>query len=501
MKTLSVTLAILLAGSLLVSAEPSAKISAFHLEGNRLTLSCANLPLEELLEQFAYAGVRVKIDPQIKITVTGACRDVDVEAALNDILSPLGYALIWDVVEGPLGPIPRLAEIQVFRRGRRRYLKPLTQESDRLQVTSGPAAGSPLYVKDEILLAVSPGTTLEEFEHLMRQVGGTVVDCIPELGIYRIRLSPGTNIPALVDQLSHNPLLSHVEPDYVVAVPAPTATPTQSPPAATVKPPSIPDGAVPVAVLDSGIKPAAGFEDVVVGTYNALDPQVAADDPLGHGTQMALLAAGLVSPAGTGTDENGVPVIAVRAFDQSGYASFFGIMRSLDYAARGGARVVNMSWGTQTRSEFLARAMAHAASQGLILVAAAGNRPTGRPLYPAAFPEVIAVSAAGTDGKPWKQSNYGSFINLAAPGQASFPVGYRGPPGAYEGTSISSAYLTHVLGLYFLRHPKASPQKVLGRLHAALSPLNDPRYGSGLLDPNAVRRFLEETPTGPNSTP
>ena len=91
-------------------------------------------------------------------------------------------------------------------------------------------------------------------------------------------------------------------------------------------------------------------------------------------------------------------------------------MRSMAYAMEKGARVINMSWGTEVKSDFLATAVAYAQSKGAILVASAGNEPTQKAMYPAAYRDVVAVSALDADGKLWKSSNYGDFVSVAAPG-------------------------------------------------------------------------------------
>jgi hypothetical protein len=131
----------------------------------------------------------------------------------------------------------------------------------------------------------------------------------------------------------------------------------------------------------------------------------------------------------------------------------------------------------------------------LIVVAAAGNEPTGKAVYPAAYPGVVAVGAVDADGQLWSQSNYGPFISLAAPGTAKFPVGHNGPPGAYAGTSISSAYVTRALSLYLTRHPKATRQEALTALRDALSDAGaagrDNQYGHGVLDAHALVRLLK----------
>jgi subtilisin family serine protease len=55
-----------------------------------------------------------------------------------------------------------------------------------------------------------------------------------------------------------------------------------------------------------------------------------------------------------------VPVVAIRAFDDNGNASYFGLLRSIEYAVRQGAKVINMSWGSETDSDFLRSAIGYA---------------------------------------------------------------------------------------------------------------------------------------------
>lgn len=122
---------------------------------------------------------------------------------------------------------------------------------------------------------------------------------------------------------------------------------------------------------------------------------------------------------------------------------------------------MSLSWSSETKSEFLEDAMDYADSKGLIVVAAAGNEPTGKPVYPAAYSSVIAVGALDPDGNTWKNSNYGNFVNLYAPGYASLPVGYNGDPGMYAGTSISTAFVANQIATYLSQNPDASKQDVL----------------------------------------
>jgi hypothetical protein len=220
-----------------------------------------------------------------------------------------------------------------------------------------------------------------------------------------------------------------------------------------------------VAVLDTGLSPHSGVEDFVLASLDALDPDESISDSLGHGTQMALIATGMVKPSGvTSGTHTQSPIIPIRVFDDNGFTSNFTIMSSIDFALKHGARVMSLSWGSETRSDFLETALNDARSKGLIVVASAGNEPTGKPVYPAAFPSVVGVGALAPDGKSWENSNYGDFVTLYAPGFATLPVGYKGDPGPYAGTSISAAYAANVIADYLSEHPEATTQEVLEAL-------------------------------------
>ena len=127
---------------------------------------------------------------------------------------------------------------------------------------------------------------------------------------------------------------------------------------------------------------------------------------------------------------------------------------------------MSLSWGAETDSGFLGEAFEYARSKGMVILGSAGNEPTGKPVYPAAYSSVIGVGALSPEGKQWEKSNYGDFVTLAAPGFATLPVGYKGDPGTYAGTSISTAYAANVFAYYLSKHPEASIEEILGSLRA-----------------------------------
>jgi subtilisin family serine protease len=114
-----------------------------------------------------------------------------------------------------------------------------------------------------------------------------------------------------------------------------------------------------------------------------------------------------------------VKILAVHAFgSQSAKGSSMNVLKGLDWAGSSKSDVVNMSFAGAADSE-LQIMLAALRRNGIALIAAAGNAgPNARPLYPAAYPEVIAVTATDADDKVFDQANRGTHIAVAAPGVA-----------------------------------------------------------------------------------
>ena len=468
--------------------------AALHLvlEEDRIWLDADAVPLQEVLQRFAHVGVGVRMDLSIDVRISAQIGGADIEQTLSRILDSFGYVLIWDVMEGPLGQMTRLAEIQVFQPGQPERAKNLFEDDVLFRVMRAGDGSGVEFIADEIVIGFSSDSDSRAIRQLIRQIGGTIVESIPDLGIYRVRLPPGTNVLALVDQLRRNQLVAAVEPNYAYRLPRPDQQgERRSTPPGMASRPANP--ASPVAVLDSGLTHLAELDGFIVGGFNALQPDQAPADTAGHGTQMALIASGVVPPDGVAPGE-GMPVLGIRTFDDNGVTSNFAMMRSILHAESEGARVLNLSWGSPVPSEFLQHSLDTAHRRGMVLVAAAGNEPVNQPLYPAAFPNVVAVSAVTSDGSPWPQSNFGDFITVAAPGTASFPVGFQGAPGTYAGTSIASAYVSHALGLFMQQNPRATPDQAVRALNAAVQTdgaEHNPHLGMGILDAAALARLLQ----------
>ena len=248
-----------------------------------------------------------------------------------------------------------------------------------------------------------------------------------------------------------------------------------------------------VAVLDSGLlrvlpsgnwhpdlnaNVLANTKDFVDGDNDPEDPGSSVGGDVFHGTHVAGTVAAVVNDAGSGGVAYGAGLVPVRVLGEGGTGSSADLIAAINWLVAGSdgrpyADVVNMSLGGLPRIQDLEDAIARGVDKGMVFVAAAGNAATSTLSYPAASPNVLAVSAVDGGGQLAGYSNFGSWIDLAAPGgDASRDgnldgagdvvwstsgerdggvsiAGYRG----LQGTSMASPHVAGVLALMKARDP------------------------------------------------
>jgi hypothetical protein len=241
---------------------------------------------------------------------------------------------------------------------------------------------------------------------------------------------------------------------------------------------------VTVAVIDSGIDVThPELADAVAESFDALG---AKEGPHVHGTG---IAGAIVSHARLMGSAPKARILAIRAFGAAANgaeSTSFVILKSLDFAAMHGAQIVNMSFAGP-KDPLVERGIEAAAGKGMILVAASGNAgPKSPPLYPAANPNVIAVSATDAHDRLFPASNRGGHIAVAAPGVDIF---LPAPDGKYQmtsGTSFSAAYISGLAALMMARNPQLVPAEVRAILIKTARDLGlpgrDDLFGAGEAD-------------------
>jgi subtilisin family serine protease len=255
---------------------------------------------------------------------------------------------------------------------------------------------------------------------------------------------------------------------------------------------------VTIAVIDSGIDlKHPEFAGAMIASFDALGSK---EGPHVHGTGVA---GAIASHARLMGSAPAARILAIRAFGatpKGAESTSYVILKGLDYAAAHGAQIVNMSFAGP-KDAVIERGLAALAAKGIVLVAAAGNAgPKSPPLYPAANPNVIAVSATDAQDKLFAASNRGSYIAISAPGVEIF---LPAPDEKYQmtsGTSFSAAYISGLAALMLERDSALGPEQVRAILMKTARDLGPPgpddQFGAGEADAFAAVSAIP-TPSAP----
>ncbi len=446
---------------LVLAADAGAPSQRISFTESTISARIDRLPIRDLLKEISAYGISVSIDTSISHVVTADISNVPIADGLRRLFAPLSYSVVWTAIETPAGTISKLSEIHVFRPGKTETPPPLS-ESTIFEVITDPDTGA-LMIAGEVLLAVNPGADVAALKAVLKVFGAVIVDHHLDSGLLRLRFADPAQVNGFSDALAASGIDAVSEPHYAYELPRLSRQGPGKPGSNTLAAES--NGAPPIAVLDSGITAGSLPAALTVAPFNAIDPGAGVDDRIGHGTHMALIASGRAIPAGAGeTNTTGVPVIPIKIFDENGITSNFTVIRALSHAAAHGAKVVSLSWGSETDSGFLKDILAEVGSSGTVLLAASGNLPTGAPVYPAAYPSVLGIGALSPDGAIWESSNYGSFVAHYAPGLVEFDGADREQEGAFAGTSVATAFTAHRLAVYLTDNPDHSVRGFLATI-------------------------------------
>jgi subtilisin family serine protease len=336
--------------------------------------------------------------------------------------------------------------------------------------------------------------------------------------IYRFALSgfAGPATAAQAHAMKADSRVASVEPDRLIQleqVAKGKGAPTGSPPPTQALPTGIDridadlsataliDGNdervnVDVAVLDTGIDLSHPDLNVVQGP-NFIKGSKNSDDDNGHGSHVAGIIGAKDNAFGVVGVAPGARVWAIKVLNRSGSGSLSGIIAGIDYVTQNAQsiEVANMSLGFEGTSSAFNTAITNSTQAGVTYVVAAGNESTDAAgSSPANHPQVLSVSAvadfdgrggglglptcrADVDDTLADFSNFGSVVDIAAPGVCIFSTWKDGGYNTISGTSMASPYAAGAAALYKSKNPGASPAQVRSALINAGKSQNDSVFG------------------------
>lgn len=222
--------------------------------------------------------------------------------------------------------------------------------------------------------------------------------------------------------------------------------------------------------------------------------------PTGAGTHHGSYVTGVA--AATGNNAKGIAgvdwgtkILPIQALDDESYGDTVSVANAINYATSQGADVISLSLGSTGNDQLVLQAVRRAVAAGIIVVAAAGNDGCDCMLYPANYPEVIAVGASTSTGQPASFSSFGTNLDILAPGVNLFTTDWTAanPTSAYasgiSGTSLATPVVAGLLTRLISQRPTATTAQLLSLLTENANPLGltatAPRsnnLGFGLLD-------------------
>lgn len=204
---------------------------------------------------------------------------------------------------------------------------------------------------------------------------------------------------------------------------------------------------VKVAVIDTGIFIShPDLNSNIKGGYNAINPTRSANDDNGHGSHVAGIIGAIDNEIGVIGVGPQIDLYAVKVLNAVGSGYLSDVIEGLDWAIANNMQVVNMSLGTTANILSFREAVQRVNAAGIVQVAAAGNS-GGSVIYPAAYPEVIAVSATDNTNTIASWSSRGSEVDLAAPGVSIYSTYKSSKYKTLSGTSMASPHVAGAAAL------------------------------------------------------
>lgn len=389
--------------------------------GKQISAEVGAWPLPVLLQRISAAtGWQVFIEPGTAHTASAKFQKLPLGEALHTLLGKLNFALV------PQSNAP--AQLFVFQ-------TTLQAATQRVQIAPEAAKilDTAVPIPNQLVVTVKPGTDIEA---LARQLGAKVVGRVDGLNTYLLEFPDAAATTAARTTLQANSAVVAVDSNFHVVNPEPgQRLLASSAPFSDMKVKPAEPGAQTVILLDTALDAnACGLEGHLLPSLSVAGAATppAADAGPSHGTSMA----GTIVRAANGN----VKIRPVDVYGANETTTTFNVAHGIYQGVNAGGTLVNMSLSSAGNSAFLQQVIQAAKRQGVAFYAAAGNEPVTTPMYPAAYPEVVSVTAGDRNGNLASYANRNSSVAVVAPGNSV--VCYDDHSWLVSGTSAASAAMS-----------------------------------------------------------
>jgi subtilisin family serine protease len=375
-------------------------------------------------------------------------------------------------------------------------------ESAQPEFVSTASQPVPVVVPRRVLATIAAGTpvaNLATAQAVALANGVSVVEVVPLLSanaaLVVFEIQDGLGAIAKAVALAADPRVTLAQADFVYDTSQGENTPSeltygvQMIGADLIHNVSRGDG-IRVAMIDAGVD--TGHTALTRKVAELADVTGTGWTPDVHGTLVAGVIAAESSSTGSSGVAPGVQLVAIKscvAQSARGAAArcwSSTLAKGLDLAIQKNVRVANLSVGGP-EDKLLARLVDSAVRKGIAVVSAAGNDgPSGKPSYPAAFENVIAVTAVDATSRLYPRATRGGFVDVAAPGVDVLSTGPGGRTQLFSGTSAATAFTSGAVALLLQQRPALNQAELSTLLRDTAKDLGaagpDSEFGYGLLD-------------------
>jgi len=409
------------------------------------------------------------------------------------------------------------ASLQSMRADKSTTQDPVALRRQIREVRSGrPVRGqAPRFAADRVVVKFKSDVSAELAAAVVSAYGAREIGKIEAIGVRQIQIPSRLSVEEMIFALEQNPDVEYAEPDYVcrisdtpndpyfknqyalnnsgqeIGTGGPKGKANADIRAATAWGETKGSVETVIAIIDTGVDllhPDINNKIKSAGRDFANDDFDATDDN-GHGTHVAGIAAAdtnnNIGVAGVAWD---CLILPVKATDEEGEGFYSWMIDGITWATDNGADVINISLGGDSSSNSLRDALKYAHDRGVVVCASAGNDGSSV-LYPAAY-DAYCLAVAATDYNDTRTawSNFGSQIDVAAPGErvlslvptwypekvwldpGAIPYGYGG------GTSMASPHVAGLAALIKSLKPWLEAEEIMNVIRYSADDINSAQH-------------------------